>query len=167
MPLMPPKHPTCMEGNGDMARELNSLVTNVPFCLPTNPGTAAIYVRAIVMGQLVNNAPLLRTEQVSLDTLFNRSKHYFLLVQNIKHACFTALNTSINDASKVSNNPNIRGWHAGMRVINILDQLCLTYGQPTRKPLKPTTTSSEARHWLPMLLKFFSSASRNEPRKHC
>jgi len=115
-----------MEGNGDMARELYSLVTNVPFFLPTNPGTAAIYVRAIVMGQLVNNAPLLRTEQVSLDTLFNRSKHYFLLIQNIERTCFTTLNTSINDASKVSKDPNVRGWHAGMRVINILDQLSST-----------------------------------------
>ena len=41
-----------------MARELYSLLTNVPFHLPTNPGAAAIYVRARVMGQLVDNTPL-------------------------------------------------------------------------------------------------------------
>ena len=114
-----------------MARELYSLLTNVPFRLPTNPGAAAVYVyvRARVTGQPVDKTPLSRTEQASIDTLFNRRKHYFLLMQNIEHACFTALDASINDAFKVSNNPNVRGWHAGMRVINILDQLSSTYGQ--------------------------------------
>ena len=54
-----------------MVRELYSLLTNVPFRLPTNPGEAAIFVRAVVVGQPpVNNAPLLRTEQASIDTLF-------------------------------------------------------------------------------------------------
>ncbi len=52
-------------------------------------------------------------------------------MQNIERACFTALNASINDAFKVSNNPNIQGWHAGMRVLDILDQLSVTYSQPT------------------------------------
>jgi hypothetical protein len=52
-------------------------------------------------------------------------------MQNIERACFTALGVSINDAFKVSNNPNVRGWHARMRVIDILDQLSMTYGQPT------------------------------------
>ena len=106
-----------------MARELYSLLTNIPFCLPTNPGPAAIYVRAVVMGQPVNNAPLSRTEQASIDILFNRHKHSFLLIQNIERTCFTALDASINDAFKVLNNPNVRGWHAGIRVIDILDQL--------------------------------------------
>ena len=45
-----------------MARKLYSLLTNIPFRLPTNPGAAAVYVRAIVTGQPVNNAPLSRTE---------------------------------------------------------------------------------------------------------
>jgi hypothetical protein len=36
-----------------MARELYSLLTNIPFRLPTIPGAAAIYVRAVVTGQLV------------------------------------------------------------------------------------------------------------------
>ena len=88
-----------------MARLLYSLLTNVPFCLPTNPGAAAIYVRAVVTGQPVNNAPLSRIKQVSIDTLFNCCKHYFLLMQNIKRVCFTALDGSINDAFKVSNDP--------------------------------------------------------------
>ena len=33
-----------------MARELYSLLNNIPFRLPTNPGAAVVYVRAIVMG---------------------------------------------------------------------------------------------------------------------
>jgi hypothetical protein len=52
-------------------------------------------------------------------------------MQNIKRACFTALDSLVKDAFKVSNDPTIQGWHAGMRVINILDQLSTTYGQPT------------------------------------
>jgi hypothetical protein len=57
-------------------------------------------------------------------------------MQNIERACFTALDASINDALKVSNDPNVRGWHAGMRVIDILDQLSSTYGQPTPSALE-------------------------------
>jgi hypothetical protein len=57
-------------------------------------------------------------------------------MQNIERACFTALDSSINDAFKVSNNPTVQGWHAGMRVIDILDQLSLIYGQPTPAALK-------------------------------
>ena len=44
------------------ARELYSLLTNVIFHLPTNPGAAAVYVRARVTGQPVDNTPLSRTE---------------------------------------------------------------------------------------------------------
>jgi hypothetical protein len=49
-------------------------------------------------------------------------------MQNIERACSTALNMSIDDAFKVLNDPNVREWHAGMRVIDILDQLSATYG---------------------------------------
>ena len=143
-----------------MSRELYSLLTNIPFRLPTNPGAAAVYVRAIVTGQQANNTPLTRTEQASIDTTFNRRKHYFLLMQNIERACFTALDSSINNAFKVSNDPTIQGWHAGTRVIDILGQLSLIY-----EPLKPTTTSSEARRQPPMLPKSYSVASKNAPRQ--
>jgi len=120
-----------------MARPLYSLVTNIPFRLPTNPGAAAVCIHPIVLGQpAVNNAPLSRTEQASIDTLFNRRKHYFLSMQNIKRACFTALDSSINDAFKVLNDLTIQGWHVGMRVIDILDQLSLIYGQPTAAALE-------------------------------
>jgi hypothetical protein len=114
-----------------MARKLYALFTTIPFRLPTNPGAAAVYVQSQVPGQPVNNAPLTRTEQSSINSLFNRLKHYFLSMQNIERACFRALKVSINNAFKVLNNPNIRGWHAGVRVLKILDKLSTTYGQPT------------------------------------
>jgi hypothetical protein len=114
-----------------MACKLYALLTTIPFCLPTNPGAAAVYVQSQVPGQPVNNAPLTWTEQASIKSLFNQCKHYFLLMQNIERACFTALNASINNAFKVSNDPNIWGWHARMQVFDILNQLSVTYSQPT------------------------------------
>ena len=95
-----------------------------------------IYIRAVVTGQPVDNAPLSRTELALIDTLFNRCKHYFFLMQNIQRACFTALDGSINNAFKVSNDPNVQGWHVGMRVIDILDQLSSIYKQPTPAALE-------------------------------
>jgi len=89
-----------------------------------------------VTGQPVNNAPLSRTEQTLIKTLFNCRKHYFLSMQNIERTCFTALDSSINDAFKVSNDPTVQGWHAGMRVIDILNQLSLIYAQPTPTALE-------------------------------
>ncbi len=52
-------------------------------------------------------------------------------MQNIERACFTVLDASVNDVSKVLNNPAIQGWHAGTHVIDILNQLSMIYGQPT------------------------------------
>jgi hypothetical protein len=114
-----------------MARKLYALLTTQPFCLPTNPGAAAVYVRSQLPGQPVNNTPLSRTEQASVDSLFNQRKAYFLSMQNIERACFTALDAGTNDAFKVSNDPSIWGWHAGMSMHDILDQLSATYWQPT------------------------------------
>jgi hypothetical protein len=90
-----------------------------------------VYVHSQLPGQPANNNLLTRTEQASIDSLFNRRKAYCLLMQNIERACFMALNASINNAFKVSNDPSIREWHTGMSVCNILDQLSPTYGQPT------------------------------------
>jgi hypothetical protein len=119
-----------------MARELYTLLTVTPFYLPINPGNALIYVPPVVMGKPVNNAPLTRTDQATINTCFNRLKHYFMLMQNIKRACFTALDARINDPFKVSNMANGHGWHADMRVIDILDQLKNIYGKPTSSALK-------------------------------
>jgi hypothetical protein len=66
-----------------------------------------------------------------IDTTFTHHKHCFLSIRNIEHACFTALDLSINNAFKVSNNPAIQGSHAGMSCKFILDQLLELYGHPT------------------------------------
>ncbi len=119
-----------------MACKLYALLTTQPFCLPTDPGATATYVCSQIPGQPINNTPLTRTEQASINSLFNRRKAYFLTMQNIERAYFTALDASVNNAFKVSNDPAVRGWHTGMRVINILDQLSATYGQPTPAALE-------------------------------
>ena len=116
-----------------MAKELYTLLTgqNNPFRVPVDPGAAAIYTRMVVTGQQVDLSPLSRTEQATFDTQFARQIQYFLSLQNIECACFTVLNASINDTFKVLTDPTIRGWHAGMSVRDILDQLSNIYGQPT------------------------------------
>jgi hypothetical protein len=117
-----------------MNRALYALFTPTPFRTPNNPGPNAVYIRAIDPenpNAIPDAAPLTRTEQATIDMTFNRCKHYFLLMRNIKRACFTMLDFSINDAFKVSNDPTIQGWHAGMSVMFILNQLSELYGQPT------------------------------------
>jgi hypothetical protein len=42
----------------------------------------------------------------------------------------------INDRFKVSNVANWRGWHTGMRVIDILDQVNNIYGNPTSSAIE-------------------------------
>jgi hypothetical protein len=117
-----------------MSHPMYALLTNIPFRVPLNPGDAADYTRPVVPGQQPDLTPLTRTEQALINTTFARCKHYFLLVENIKQACFNVLDSSIKDAFKVSNNPTIQGWHAGMTICNILDQSLLIYGQPTAHP---------------------------------
>jgi hypothetical protein len=123
-----------------MARELYAFLTFNLFSLPNNHGNAAVYVRPTVAGQPINNTPLTWMEQATKDTRFAHEKHYFLLMRNIERACFTALDASINNAFKVSNDLVIQRWHAGMQVINILDQLSAIYGQPTPTILKTNDT---------------------------
>jgi hypothetical protein len=123
-----------------MARELYALLTPMPFCLPNDPGDTAVYICPVMAGQPVDTPLLTRMEQASIDMHFAHAKHYFLLMCNIKRACFTALDASVNDAFKVSNDPMIQGWHAGMRVINILDQLSTIYNQSTPVVLKTNNT---------------------------
>jgi hypothetical protein len=93
-----------------MAHELYALFAGAasPFWLPVDPGPNAIYGRPILAGQQPDITPLTQTEQATFNTGFNCQKHYFLSMQNIDPACFTAPDASINDAFKVSNNPSIR-----------------------------------------------------------
>jgi hypothetical protein len=117
-----------------MAQELYALLTPTPFRLPIDPGPNAIYVQPVNMNDpnaVVDASPLSRTEQDTIDTTFTRCKNYFMSMVNIERACFTAIDACINNAFKVSNNPTIQGWHSGMTVMSILDQLSNNFGKPT------------------------------------
>ena len=105
------------------------------FCLPKDPGLNAVYLRPINPnnpGVVPDPAvPLTRMEQATIDTTFTRCKNYYMLIVNIKGACFTAIDACINNVFKVFNDSTIQGWHAGMSVMSILDQLLNNYGKPT------------------------------------
>jgi hypothetical protein len=123
-----------------MAQELYTLLTPTPFRLPTHPGAHAVYIWPINHsnpGVIPDPAiPLTRTEQATINTMFSHCKHYYQSMLNIKRACFTALDASINIVFQVSNNPTIQGWHAGMSTMVILNQLSELYGHPTLAVLK-------------------------------
>jgi hypothetical protein len=126
-----------------MARELYALFTPASFLTPNNPGPSAAYVQALNLANLnalLDLAPLTRTEQATINMTFAHCKHHFLSMRNIKRACFTILDSTINDAFKVLNDPAIQGWHAGMSMMFILDQLFQLYGQPTPAMLKLNNT---------------------------
>jgi hypothetical protein len=118
-----------------MARELYTLLTLTPFHRPTDPGANTVYVHPINPNNpwVVSDpaVPLIRTEQVTINTTFAHCKHYYQSLLNIKQVCFTALDASINIAFQVSNDLTVQGWHAGMSTLVILDQLSKLYGHPT------------------------------------
>jgi hypothetical protein len=113
-----------------------ALHTSQPFCIPTNPGAAADYTRSIVAGQPPDLTPLMQSKQMSIDMKFNCHMHYFLLMQNIKQACFNTLDSSINGAFKVRNKTAMQGGHAGMTMHDILDQLSSICSQPALAALE-------------------------------
>jgi len=140
-----------------MAQNMYALLTATPFRIPTTPGDTPTYLRAVLAGEPADNSPLTRTEQATIDSTFARRKNYFLLMQNIERACFTALDASVNDAFKLSNLAGIRGWHAGMTTVTSSVQSTVN---PPPPHSKPTTRYFEA-HTQPLMpLKSSSEESR-------
>ncbi len=127
-----------------MARELYALITPNLFRLPNDPRSNAVYVRPVdpKNPEVVPDpaVPLTRMEQATLDMMFTRCKNYYMLMVNIKCACFTDADACINNAFKVPNDPTIQGWHVGMSVMSILDQLSNNYGKPTPTALDGNDT---------------------------
>jgi hypothetical protein len=123
-----------------MAQNMYALLTTTPFRIPTTLGDTPTYLRAVLTGEPADNSPLTGTEQATIDSTFAHRKHYFLSMRNIERACFTALDSSVNDAFKLSNLAGIRGWHAGMTTVTILDQLSSVYGKPTSAALEANDT---------------------------
>jgi hypothetical protein len=115
-----------------MSNALCRLLTAAPFRLPNDPGPTTVYTCA----DPNNNTSLTRTEQGTADAAFICQKHYYQSMQNIERACFTTLDSSIDDAFKIFNDPAIVVWHAGRNVREILDQLSLIYGQLTPATLE-------------------------------
>jgi hypothetical protein len=135
------------------------------FHLPTNLGNVAIYVRPILTGQVINSTPLTRAEQATIDTQLVCKKHYFLLMCNIKHRCFTALDASINNAYMCHTTPKSKdGMQECVPLISFLDQLSSIYSKPTPVILEQTAQHSAALIWQPTLPKSYSDASRTAPR---
>jgi hypothetical protein len=143
---MPTNHPPWVEGHSDGPKGIHPTYANA-FPSTKQPGSAAVCVHPIMAGQPVDTTPLIRTEQATINTRFAHAKHYFLSLQDIKRACFTTLDASINDAFKMSNDPTVQGWHASMHVIDILDQLSTIYSQPTPAILVTNDAIFCSPHW--------------------
>jgi hypothetical protein len=88
-----------------MLRAMYVLLTANAFRLPNDPGPAADYTRA----DPNNTTPLTCTEQATVNAAFICQHHYNQSMQNIEGTCFTTLDSSIDDAFKISNNPAIIG----------------------------------------------------------
>jgi hypothetical protein len=71
---------------------------------------------------------------------FDRDKIYFLSYKNITRACFRMLNANVSAQFKVSNNPAITGWNLTMSIIDILNQLQVSYGKPNMITLHTNDT---------------------------
>jgi hypothetical protein len=119
-----------------MSREMYALLTPMPFRRPNDPGPTPIYV----WNDPTDVTPLTRTEQAMIDTVFAREHNYYQSLINIEQTCYIMLDASVDDAFKVSNIPTIVGWHAGMETRVILDQLSITYGQPSPVALEINDT---------------------------
>ncbi len=122
-----------------MARELYAFITQTPFRLPIDPGRNVIYVGVVDLNNpnaIPEAAPLSRTEQATINTMFTHPKNYCMSMVNIERACFMAVDACIKDTFKVSNDPTIQGWHAGMTVMSILDHLLNNYSKPTPATLE-------------------------------
>jgi hypothetical protein len=84
-------------------------------------------------------------------------------MRNIQHACFTTVGSSINDTFKVSNNLTIQGWHAGIGVMYVLNQLSELYGHQTLAMMETNNKVFIALIWLPILPRSCFAALKNAP----
>jgi len=69
---------------------------------------------------------LSRATLATIDASYNRAKNYWRTYQNIKRACYNMLDDNIDDAFKVSDDPNLTGWNPSMNIIDMIDNLVTT-----------------------------------------
>jgi hypothetical protein len=108
-----------------------ALLTTSPFRLPTDPGPLAIY--NLPPTQIVDNqgAPVLDAagqptyvvqptigcaEQATINACFSWARNYWLLYMNIRRAVYNILDDNINNAFKLSDDPNLVRWNPAMKL---------------------------------------------------
>jgi hypothetical protein len=101
------------------------------FTIPPDPGLMAIFP---------GGAGIARTAMKTIQAMFDRDKNYYLSYKNITRACFCMLDANVSDRFKVSNNPTLMGWNSTMSIIDILDQLQVSYGKPNMMTLYTNKT---------------------------
>jgi hypothetical protein len=141
-----------------------------PFRLPTDPGANAVYICPIDPnnpGVVLDPAvPLMRMEQGTIDMMFARCKHYYQSLLNIKGACFTAPETSINVAFQVlmthpskDGTPGCPRWSSSTNCPSCM-------ATPPQPFLNRMIRSSPALTQLPIPRKYSSGKSRIAPKLH-
>ncbi len=107
------------------------LLEGAAFTIPPDPSLMAISP---------GGAGIARTAIKTIQATFDRDKNYYLSYKNITRACFRMLDANVSDQFKVSNNPTFTGWNSTMSIIDILDQLQVSYGKPNMMMLYTNET---------------------------
>jgi hypothetical protein len=107
------------------------LLEGAAFTIPPDPGPTAIFL---------GGAAVARTVMKTTQATFDRAKNYFLSYKNITRACFRMLDANVLAQFKVSNNPALTGWNLTMSIIDILNQLQVSYGKPNMMTLYTNDT---------------------------
>ncbi len=107
------------------------LLEGAAFTIPLDAGPTAIFPGGVAVARTV-----MKTTQAT----FDRAKNYFLSYKNITRACFRMLNANVSAQFKVSNNPTLTGWNSTMSIIDILNQLQVSYGKPNMMTLYTNDT---------------------------
>jgi hypothetical protein len=69
-----------------------------------------------------------RAEQATINACFSRARNYWTgYGMNIRRAAYNVLDDKIDDAFKVSDDPNLVGWNPAMELQDIFDQIMATY----------------------------------------
>lgn len=77
--------------------------------------------------------PYSREETMTITSKHTIQQNYHLTAQNIYRGVYDTLDAHVNDAFKVApkTTPATVGWNSSMTLIDIFDQLMMTYGRPT------------------------------------
>jgi hypothetical protein len=108
-----------------------NLLEGTAFVISPDPGPTPVFPGGVAVA---------RTVMKMTEATFVHDKNYFLSYKNITRACFRMLDANVSAQSKVSNNATLMGWNSTMSIINILDQLQISYGKPNMMTLFTNNT---------------------------